>query len=163
MELLFAPAKGPLPLDRVYIATAILKSFRSRRRVEAQIFRPGATEAEVAALMGKGLVAPADPSVPPQILQGATEEAALRCILEAFTEEEAGALARYLDDRYGDQMERLTVCPMEVPVPMGVGPLEGIAGGKTSGFIRFNAVKDYPLSFPAWGYYDLNQPVDDQA
>ena len=38
---------------------------------------------------------------------------------------------------------------------MGVAPLAGIGEGKTTGFIRFDAVRDYPLPFPAYGFYDL--------
>ncbi|WP_297670811.1 hypothetical protein [uncultured Desulfovibrio sp.] len=163
MDLFFEPAQGPLPLDRVYVVTAVLNTFKMHRHVEVQIFRPGASDDEVKALQGKNLVAPADPSVPPQVLQGATEEAALRCLLECLTEDEARALATYLGERYADQFESLTVCPLEVPVPLGVGPLEGITEGKNSGFIRFDAVRDWPLPFRAWGYYDLDQPADDRT
>ena len=143
--------------------TAILESFKGNRHVEVQIFRPGATDDEVKALQGCDLVAPADPSVPSQVLQGATEEAALRCILESFTEEECRAFMEYLEERYADKFASLTICPMEVPVPLGVGPLESITETKDSGFIRFDAVRDWPFPFRAWGYYDLNQPDVDQA
>ena len=114
-----------------------------------------ATDAELEAVKGLGLVAPADPSVPAEVLQGATEEAALRCVLESFTAEESHALVEYLEKRYADQIEKITVCPLDLPVPMGVAPLAGICEGKTNGFIRFDAVRDYPLSFPAYGFYDL--------
>ena len=51
---------------------------------------------------------------------------------------------------------------LDLPVPFGVAPLAGIGEGKTTGFIRFDAVRDYPLSFPAQGFYDLaNQKPSD--
>ena len=89
------------------------------------------------------------------MLQGATEEAALRCILEAFTEEESRALVDYLEQRYAEHIEKITVCPLDLPVPLGVAPLSGIPEGKSTGFIRFEAVPNYPLPFVARGFYDL--------
>ena len=85
METILVPTQFDLPLDRIYIVAATLKTFKGRRHVDVQIFRPGAGDDELEAIRGLGLVAPADPSIPPEVLQGATEEAALRCILEAFT------------------------------------------------------------------------------
>ncbi|QCC85360.1 hypothetical protein DDIC_05620 [Desulfovibrio desulfuricans] len=155
MEKIFVPSQIDLPLDRVFIVAATLSTFKGCRHVDVQIFRPGATDAELEAIKDLGLVAPADPSVPAEVLQGATEEAALRCVLESFTTEESHALVEYLEKRYADQIERITVCPLDLPVPMGVAPLAGIGEGKTTGFIRFDAVRDYPLPFPAYGFYDL--------
>ena len=155
MEKIFVPSQIDLPLDRVFIVAATLGTFKGCRHVDVQIFRPGATDAELEAIKDLGLVAPADPSVPAEVLQGATEEAALRCVLESFTAEESHALVEYLEKRYADQIERITVCPLDLPVPLGVAPLAGIGEGKTTGFIRFDAVRDYPLPFPAYGFYDL--------
>ena len=155
MEKIFVPSQIDLPIDRVFIVAATLSTFKGCRHLDVQIFRPGATDAEVEAIKGLGLVAPADPSVPAEVLQGATEEAALRCVLESFTAEESHALVEYLEKRYADQIEKITVCPLDLPVPFGVAPLAGINEGKTTGFIRFDAVRDYPLSFPAQGFYDL--------
>ncbi|WP_374287789.1 hypothetical protein [Desulfovibrio desulfuricans] len=155
MEKIFVPSQIDLPLDRVFIVAATLGTFKGCRHVDVQIFRPGATDAELEAIKDLGLVAPADLSVPAEVLQGATEEAALRCVLESFTAEESHALVEYLEKRYADQIERITVCPLDLPVPLGVAPLAGIGEGKTTGFIRFDAVRDYPLPFPAYGFYDL--------
>ena len=155
MEKIFVPSQIDLPIDRVFIVAATLSTFKGCRHLDVQIFRPGATDAEVEAIKGLGLVAPADPSVPAEVLQGATEEAALRCVLESFTAEESHALVEYLEKRYADQIEKITVCPLDLPGPFGVAPLAGIGDGKTTGFIRFDAVRDYPLPFPAYGFYDL--------
>lgn len=164
MEKIIVPTQYDLPLDRFYIVAITLNTFKGRRHVDVQIFRPNAADDELEPLRGLGLVAPADPSVPAEVLQGATEEAALRCILEAFTAEESRALADYLEQRYAEHIEKITVCPMDIPVPMGVAPLAGITEGKSTGFIRFETVRDYPLSFPAHGFYDLeaHAPLDSE-
>ena len=164
MEKIIVPTQYDLPLDRFYIVAITLNTFKGRRHVDVQVFRPNAGDDELEPLRGLGLVAPADPSVPPEVLQGATEEAALRCILEAFTAEESRALADYLEQRYAEHIEKITVCPMDIPVPMGVAPLAGITEGTSTGFIRFDTVRGYPLSFPAHGFYDLeaHAPLDSE-
>ena len=115
MEKYFAAAPTDAPMDRVYIACITLSAFKGRRHVEAHLFRYGADAAELAALLDKDLVGPPDPDVPQEILQGATREAALRSILEAFTLEECKALVAYLEQRYADHIEKVTVCPLEMP------------------------------------------------
>ncbi|MCD7984894.1 MAG: hypothetical protein LUG19_11695 [Desulfovibrio sp.] len=155
MEKQSIAAPDNAPLDRIYIIAATLNAFKGRRHVEVHIFRHGTTDEELAALEGKKLVGPPDPAVPPQVLQGTTEEAALRCVLEAFTAEESQALVAYLEQRYAEHIEKIMVCPMDLPVPLGVAPLSGIPEGKSTGFIRFDAVPDYPLPFVARGFYDL--------
>lgn len=151
----FLSAPPDAPLQRIYIMVATLRAFKGRRHVDAHIFRHGATEEELAALESLGLVGAPDPSVPPEALQGATREAALRCVLEAFTAGESQALLSYLEQRYAEHIEKITVCPLDLPVPLGVAPLGAIPEGKSTGFIRFDAVPDYPLSFTARGFYDL--------
>lgn len=148
------PGAGP---ERIYIAVATLRAFKGRRHVDVHLFRHGGSEEELAALKSNlpGLVGPPDPSVPPQALQGASEEAALRCILEAFTAEESQALVAYLEQGYAEHIEKITVCPLDLPVPLGVAPLGAIPEGKTTGFIRFEAVHRYALPFVARGFYDL--------
>ncbi|MCR5561794.1 MAG: hypothetical protein K6F46_00260, partial [Desulfovibrio sp.] len=143
------------PISRIYMMGAILKRFKGHTNVEIQIFRHGADDAELAALQGKNLVGPADPEVPPEALAGATEEAALRCLLEAFTKEEADALTDWLQTRYADQISDVYVSPLDLPIPLGVGPLGLVPSGRTDGFICFDAVRGYPLPFVARGYYDL--------
>lgn len=157
MELEFMDCQVEAPIDRVYIASAMLANFRGRQHVEAHLFRPGATAEEIESLKGKCLVGEADPAMPAEVLAGATEEAALGCIAESFTKEEAHLLAEYLQNRYADQIEKLTICPISLPVPLGVGPLAKIPEGHASGFINFDQARDYKLPFALKGYYDLEQ------
>ena len=123
MECEFIWAEDEARLPRRYIAVATLNNFRGKKNVEAHIFRTGASENEMEALKYKNLVSPADPSVPAEVLSGATEEMALACLLEAFTRDEALKLANYLENRYKTQISRLEICPMNLPAPFGIGPL----------------------------------------
>lgn len=148
-------ANPDLPIDRVYFASAVMNGFRGRDNIDLQLFRVGATEAELDALRGRELVGMADPQIPPQALAGASEDAALECMLEAFTEEEADQLAAYLQERYSDQFSSLAICPMDVPVPLGIGPLAKIPESGNSGFINFDLAPGYPLDFRFRGYFDL--------
>lgn len=156
MRIKWLKAEKKEPIDRIYIAAVTLKEFRQKKNVEAQLFRAGVTEAEMEAYKGKNLVGPAPAEIPAEVLKGATGEAALACLLEAFTEEEIGEMAKYLEERYGGQMEKLDIGPMELPVPLGIGPLGQIPETENSGFINFDLAPGYPLNFKFKGYYDLN-------
>lgn len=143
------------PLKRIYIASAILKNFRGHQSLQIHLLRSGAGGEELEAIRDLGLVGPPDPAMPAELLAGATEEAALRCILESFTEEECDLLAEYLESRYGDQIEKLSICPLELPAPLGVGPLGDIPESASSGFINFDEARDYPLPFRFKAFYQL--------
>lgn len=145
------------PLERIYIAACELAQFRGGKNVEVQLFRTGATPAELAALGDKDWVGAPPADMPAELLQGATREAALQCLLEAFTEKEIEELCEYLQKRYGNQITRLTICPMNLPVPLGVGPLGQIPETESSGFIKFDEAPGYNLNFGFRGYFDLNQ------
>jgi hypothetical protein len=156
MEHAIIPAPPDAPLDRIYIITLIMHIFKGRRNVEAHLFRAGADPAELESLRDKGLVGKpcAEPGAG-QLPHG-TESDALQTALEAFTAEEGNLLLEYLKERYEDQILRVTVCPLALPIPLGVVPLSAIPEGKTMGFIRFDAVRDYPLPFAVRGFYDLD-------
>lgn len=155
MELDFRRALTDAKLDRIYIAALALKNFRGRKNVEVQLFRHGATEAELCALRGKGLVGAPPAGMPEAIIQGASEDAALYCLLEAFTLPEAEQLADYIAGRYGEQAASLTICPLGLPVPLGVGPLGALPESANSGFLNFHLAPGYALLFQLRGYFDL--------
>ena len=157
MEIQFIPAPAEPPVARIYIATAILGNFKGHRKVEAHLFRNYATDYEYAEMKELGLVGAPDPRMPKALLEGATEEAAIKCILEAFTEQEARDIGDWLNEKYGEQIEKLMIYPMDLPVPLGIGPLNSIPEGKNSGFIRFDRAKDYPFPFELKAYYDLGE------
>lgn len=155
MEHVIMPAPPISPyaeLERVYLIQATLKTFKGRRDVIVHLFRQDTDLAELEALRGMKLVGEANTDTP----EGATVEDALRSMLEAFTTDEGNALLEYLDKRYDDHITRVTVCPMDLPVALGMVPFSGIPEGKSMGFIRFNAVPDYNLPFAVHGFYDLD-------
>ncbi|MCL2123514.1 MAG: hypothetical protein FWH34_05440 [Desulfovibrionaceae bacterium] len=156
MEHVIIPAPPDAPLDRIYIITLTLHTFKGRRNVEAHLFRADPDPAELQSLRDKGLVG--KPCVEPDAgrLPHGAEDDALQTVLEAFTAEEGNLLLDYLKERYAEQILRVTVCPLELPVPLGVAPLSAIPEGKTMGFIRFDAVRDYPIPFAVRGFYDLD-------
>lgn len=141
--------------ERLYIVAVTLREFQGREQVEAQIFRAHADPAEVAGLKGKNLVGAPDPAMPKELLAGATEEMALECLLETFTAGEVEQLETYLKERYGDHITEIDICPMPLPVPLGMGALGKIPEGPNSGFINFDLAPDYPLPFAVKGYYEL--------
>ncbi|MDR0238618.1 MAG: hypothetical protein LBI88_00120 [Deltaproteobacteria bacterium] len=156
MEHVIIPAPPNAPLDRIYIITLTMHTFKGRRNVEAHLFRSAPDPAELQSLRDKSLIGkPCAEPIDSQMPHG-TEDDALQTVLEAFTAEEGNLILDYLKERYADQILRVTVCPLELPVPLGVVPLSAIPEGKTMGFIRFDAVRDYPLPFVVRGFYDLD-------
>lgn len=147
------PVNAP---ERIFIGAVVLKSLRGQDHVEVQLFRTGAAES-IEELKGKGLVCAPDPAIPTELLSGATEEAALECLLETFTGEEAWQIAKYLEERYGDHVESIVFCPMDLPVPLGVGPLARIPETESSGFVNFDLAPDYPLPFSFKGFYETRK------
>lgn len=144
---------------RIHIAALVLKNFQNRPNVEIQLFRPGGDPSELAGMARAGLVGPAMAGMPPELIRDATEEAAIACLLEAFTASEIRQMTDYLQERYASQISGITICPMRLPVPLGIGPLAGLPEGARSGFINFDQAPGYPLDFPFRGYYDLDDPL----
>lgn len=157
MQICKAQAPADAPLERIYIAAATLREFRQKKNVEIQLFRVGAKPEEIEACKGLGLVGKPPADIPPEILAGATEEAALACLMEAFTEQEISELEKYLETRYGTHIERLTIGPLDLPIPLGVGSLSQLPESSSAGFINFDQAPGYPLKFAFRGYYDLSE------
>lgn len=153
-HMIMAAPPTPLyaQLDRVYLIQATLKTFKGRRDVVVHLFRHDTDPTEMESLRDLDIVGKADVNTP----EGATEENALRSLLEAFTAEEGNALLEYLKQRYEEHVIRVTVCPVDLPVPMGMVPFSGIPEGKSMGFIRFDAAAAYNLPFGVHGFYDLD-------
>ncbi|MBR4742203.1 MAG: hypothetical protein IK079_04825 [Desulfovibrio sp.] len=155
MEIEFHEAEKPMPIDRIYGIDAILANFKGEQHLEITLFRYGATEEELEALKGKNLVGPAEPEVPPEVLQGATEEGALRYLLENFTREEVDLFIPYVQKRYADLIEKIIIAPLDIPVPLGAGSIGLLPTTKNSGFICFDKAPNYPLPFAVRAYYDF--------
>ena len=154
MEVKFNKIDNPL-YERCYGIDAILKNFKGCPNLEITLFRFGATEAELEAIKDLDLVGPAEPSVPKEVLQGATKEGALRCILENFTAEEVEQFLSYCEKRYSDLFAKILVAPLELPIPLGAGPLGALPVTTSSGFICFELAPNYPLNFMVRAYFDF--------
>ena len=155
MEFTFIEAPANAPIPRIYVASMLLAEFKGRRNVEAHIFRHSWAPEELEELAALDLVGPPDPGMPAQLVEGATREAALKCVLEAFTKEEIQKLAAHLKERHGAQILSLRAAPLQLPAPLGVGPLGELPTGAESGFIKLDKAPGYDLPFLAWAYYEL--------
>ncbi len=150
MDICLTPAPEDMPVERAYVISATIRTFKGRRNVEAHLFRTGTREEELASLEGMRLVGdPIDPANP------GDPKDALRAVLEAFTKEECDAVIAYLERKYADRFTVIVACPLDLPIPQGVAPLSAIPEGKTMGFIRFDTVSGYDLPFGFRGFYDL--------
>ncbi len=152
MELNIITAQTPLPTDRAYVISMVIKTFKGRRNVEVHLFRSNVDMAEAANYDWDKLLGD---QIHPE-LEVDLEKS--KCILlESFTEEERDQIVEYLKDRYGDRLESINSGPMDLPIPLGLPSLSSIPGGKTIGFIHFETIPKYTLPFPVHGFYDLAQ------
>ncbi len=152
MDLNILNADTPLPVDRAYTVSMVIKSFKGRRNVEVHLFRPdcqdtGNQEYDWSKLLGD----PIHPDVHVDL------ESSKKILLECFTIEERDAVLEYLKQRYDERLAGISSGPLPLPVPLGMPPLSEIPGGKTIGFIHFEQVPNYTLPFLVHGFYDLAQ------
>jgi len=141
-------------LERIYIITATINTFKGRRDVEVHFFKTNPDTSELKFFRNMKLIDTKNLNGVSNV-EEATEDA-LNSVLEAFTAEEGNLLLEFLDDKYKDQISKVMVCPLVIPIPLGVIPLSTIPQGKTMGFIHFDENKGYSLPFPVWGFYDLD-------
>lgn len=151
MEHVIIAAPPFIPLDRVYLIQATLRTFKGRRDVVIHLFRSDPDAAELEALRTQDIVGKPDRETP----EGASADDALRSVLEAFTTDEGNALLAYLEKRYAEHITRVLVCPIDFPVPLGMVPFASIPEGHSMGFLHLDKVKDYDLPFAVRGFYDL--------
>lgn len=152
MELNVYTAETPLPVERAYVISMVIKSFKGRRNVEVHLFRPEFDPQEEQSYDWDTLLGdPVHPELEVDL------QKSKRIILESFTKEERDQIVEYLKERYANRLERIESGPLDLPVPLGIPPLSSIPGGKTIGFIHFEAVPNYTLTFPVHGFYDLAQ------
>ncbi len=156
MDCTVIAAPPYVELERIYIITATIKTFKGRRNVDVHLFRPDADPGEFEALSAMDIVEKPKFETPAEARTTEAREDALRTALEAFTTDEGNKVLEYLDKRYGALLGPVMVCPLEMPIPLGVVPLSTIPENRSMGFIRFNEAPNYPLDFAVWGFYDLN-------
>lgn len=152
MDLNIYSSETALPVERAYMVSMIIKSFKGRRDVEVHLFRPDFDPAEEEQydwdkLLGDPIHPDLDVDIPKS----------KRILLESFTLEERDTVVEYLKVRYGSRLASISSGPLDLPIPLGIPPLSSIPGGKTIGFIHFEAVPNYTLPFTVHGFYDLAQ------
>jgi hypothetical protein len=151
MDIKIIPSTTPLPVNRAYIVTMTIKSFKGRRDVEVHLFRPfWDKEEENIYSWDKILGDPIENGPEPDINRSK------KILLEAFTQDERDQLIDYLARRYASRLKNISSAPLDFPIPLGLMPLSEMPEDGDFGRIRLNQVPNYSLPFPVHGFYDLS-------
>ena len=151
MDIKVIPPTTSLPVNRAYIVTMTIKSFKGRRDVEVHLFRPTwDVEEEDAYPWDKLLGDPIENGPEPDINRSK------KILLEAFTQDERDQLIDYLARRYASRLKNISSAPLDFPIPLGLMPLSEMPEDGDFGRIRLNQVPNYSLPFPVHGFYDLS-------
>lgn len=155
MEIQIVPPDTELPVERAYVISMVIKSFKGRKDVVVHLYRPDVTlDTDDETYDWDKLLG--DPIHP---LADVDFDASKKVLLESFTLDEIDLVVDYLQLRYMNRVSTVTACPLDLPVPLGLPPLSAVPEGKTIGFIRFDQIPNYTLPFVIHGYYDLAQHV----
>jgi len=152
MELDIVEALEPLPVDRAWSISIVIKSFKGRKDVEVHLFRPewDAMEEDLYdwdEILGD----PIHPDMDADMTSGRT------LVLESFTPEERDLVVAYFTQRYAGKLAALHSCPIDFPIPLGIPALCDMTEGKGAGFVRFDKTPNYPLPFALRGFFDLSR------
>jgi hypothetical protein len=144
----------PLPVERGYVLSMVIRAFKGRRDVEVHLYRAIWDEAEMNdyewdKLLGGTIERKDDQPIDP--------EGSKKVLLEAFTREERDQVIDYLANRYASRLTKLTAAPLGFPIPQGLVPLSSFSEGKTIGTIKLDKIPNYTLPFPIRGLYDLSR------
>ncbi|MDD4649431.1 MAG: hypothetical protein PHO79_05365 [Desulfoplanes sp.] len=154
MQIEILDSKHPLPIERGYVLSMVIRSFKGRRDVEVHLYRSAWPEDEMASydwatILGGTIErknsGPADP------------DGSKKLLMEAFTREERDMIISYLSEKYASRLSKITAAPLGFPIPQGLNPLSSFPEGKTIGTIKLDKIPTYPLPFHVRGLYDLSQ------
>lgn len=150
--------QNPPEIDRGYVISIVINSFKGFKYVQVHLFRPtwDVQEEEVydwERLLGNPVRPdqPVDPTGSRQV------------IMETFTRPEKQELLQYLGRHYQNKLESITVRALQFPVPMGLYPLSAVQEQGKIGKIRFDQLPNYDLDFQVHGLYDLSKHIDETA
>jgi len=159
MDITIMNPDTALPVDRAFVISMVIKSFKGRRDVEVHLFRSKWAPEEHGAMDWDRLMgAPLDGS-------SGDPEGSKCVILEAFTDTERDTIVDYLKTQYSTRLTTINSAPLSFPVPTGLTGFTQVPGGKSTGFIEFTKIPSYPLEMPLMGFYDLSRHppiVDDE-
>ncbi len=152
MQIDIIPPDKALPVERAYVLSMVIKTFKGRKDVEVHLFRPDLDPDQAEGYAWDELI---EDTHHPDVQ--ADFAAARKVLMEAFTEKERDLVIDYLKKRYVAKLESIASCAMNFPAPLGIPALSQMPEGKTIGFIRFEKIPNYTLPFPVHGLYDLAQ------
>ncbi len=155
MDVKVAVPEHTLPVDRAWVVSMVIKSFKGRKNVDIHLFRAGYdAEAEGQDPKYDWNILIGDPMHPEMDLDPLKTRLT---VFEAFTQDERDKVIEYIKDRYDERVTSIIAGPLDLPIPLGLPPLSSIPEGKTLGFIRFEKIPNYTLPFVVHGFYDLSQ------
>lgn len=149
MQITKVPIDSPLPCERAFVLSMVIRSFKGRRDVEVHLFRSGWAETDALICRGEGIFEPAASA------DKESHERACAFLMEAFTAEERDALIDYLSARYADKVSEITAAPLPFPIPTDISPLSTVPLGQDIGLIHLWKIPNYPLPFKVDGLFDL--------
>jgi hypothetical protein len=151
MDISINTPASPLPCQRAYSLSMVIRSFKGRRDVEVHLFRSRWNRSEESESDYTGLIEQ-DPSAPKTVLPEGR-----KVILESFTADERDLIVNYLKEQYSTRLTAIRSNPLNFPVPAGLAGFTEVQPGKDAGFIEFKKIPSYPLEFPLKGYFDLSR------
>ena len=151
MDISINTPASPLPCERAYSLSMVIRSFKGRRDVEVHLFRSRWNRSEESEADYDGLIEQ-DASTPK-----ATLPEGRKVILESFTAGERDLIVNYLKEQYSTRLTAISSNPLAFPVPAGLAGFTEVQPGKDAGFIEFEKIPSYPLDFPLKGYFDLSR------
>jgi hypothetical protein len=160
MEVNISEPHTPPPIDRAYVISMTIISFKGRRDVQVHLFRPAwDPEEEKGMPWDKLLGEPVSEEADADPVQSR------KVIMEAFTREERDEIVDYLKSRYSSRLKSIDSAPFEFPLPTGLPPLSGLSAGEHFGIMKLEIVPNYPLPYPVHGFFDLSahQPIMGEA
>jgi len=143
-----------LPVERGYVLSMVIRTFKGRRDVEVHLYRAAWDEAEMNDYDWNNLLGG---TIERKDGQPVDPEGSRKVLLEAFTREERDQIIDYLSSRYASRLTKITAAPLGFPIPQGLVPLSSFPEGKTIGTIKLDTIPRYPLPFPIRGLYDLSR------
>ncbi|GAU09680.1 hypothetical protein [Desulfoplanes formicivorans] len=143
-----------LPVDRGYVLSMVIRTFKGRRDVEVHLYRSAWDEAEMDTYDWGHLLGG---TIQRKEGQSADPDSSKKVLLEAFTREERDQIIDYLSQRYASRLTKITAAPLGFPIPQGLVPLSSFPEGKTIGTIKLDKIPNYSLPFPVRGLYDLSR------
>ncbi len=145
-------------IDRGYVISMVISSFKGYRDVEVHLFRPEWPADEEAIYDWGSLLG--DPIRPEQSVDPTGSR---KVLLETFNAEEKDRLVEYLSQRYESRLESITARTLQFPIPMGLTPLSEVPEQGTIGKIHFEKIPNANLDFPVHGIFDLSRHVEETA